>query len=266
MTSASIGIFDSGFGGLTVMRAVVEALPHENIVYFGDTARLPYGEKSAEAILRYTLESVDFLLSKKIKLLIVACNTACTAALETLEKTLHIPVIGMIQPAMEEIAGFSQKQHIAVIGTRRTIRSGLYQQQLASAFPEKKVTALACPLFVPLIEEGYLEHALADLAVREYLRPLKNQGIDIVLLACTHYPLLQTAISKELGEAVTLIDPAIACAKSAYALLLEKHLLNTSSEKPHYEFYVSDDPEKFRELGKIFLGHQIDHAYHAPNS
>ncbi len=257
----SIGIFDSGFGGLTVMRAVMSALPQENIIYFGDTARLPYGEKSADTILRYTLENTEFLLNQGIKLLIIACNTACTVALENAKNQFPIPIIGMIEPALDHVSSHAKEGKVAVLGTRRTINSGVYQQKLAALFPDQPVITIACPLFVPLVEEGYFEHPLADAAVQEYLRPLKTQKIDTILLACTHYPLLMPAIQRELGKNISLIDPAIGCAESVRAFLGKENLLNRSLEPPHYKFFVSDDPEKFRLLGKTFLNYSIEHVH-----
>ena len=260
MTSseASIGIFDSGFGGLTVMRAVIAAMPHENILYFGDTARLPYGEKSAETILHYCLENVQFLLDQGIKALIVACSTASCIALETLQNSFPLPIIGMVDPAIEHIAQLPFSQNIAILGTRRTIHSGVYQEKLKNLFPNKIISAVPCPLFVPIVEEGYFAHPIAEAAIKEYLSPLKEARIDTLLLACTHYPLLKKAIADFFGESVSLIDPSTSCAKHIYTLLQEEDLLNRSLASPHYTFFASDDPEKFRDLGEIFLDRTID--------
>lgn len=254
MSDAPIGIFDSGFGGLTVMRAIVDLLPHENIVYFGDTARLPYGEKSAENVLRFSLENAAFLSSQRIKLLVIACSTACSVgAVEILQDSLPIPVIGMIDPALDELQKVVNKGEIVVLGTRRTIQSGIYQRKLQTAFPAHRTRAIACPLFVPLVEEGYAQHKLAELAAAEYLHPLLGKEIGAVLLACTHYPLLQSILHKILGEETTLIDPGHACARSVQTLLKEQGLLNPSKAPPQHRFFVSDDPEKFRNIGQLFL-------------
>ncbi|MBS3905226.1 MAG: glutamate racemase [Simkania sp.] len=261
LSSSKIGIFDSGFGGLTVMRSVMSALPNEHIVYFGDTARLPYGEKSADAILRYTVENIEFLLEHQIKLLIIACNTVCAIALDQVKERFSIPIIGMIEPAISKIKEVTQGGPIAVLGTRGTVRSGMYQQKISSILPKYPVVAIACPLFVSLVEEGYFEHPLVDIVVQEYLRPLKNNPVDTVLLACTHYPLLKSAIAKELGDSTVLIDPALGCADQAKAFLQKHTLLNPSSDPPRYTFFVSDDPEKFRLLGKTFLNYPIEHVH-----
>jgi glutamate racemase len=258
--SAGIGIFDSGFGGLTVMRAIRELMPHENIVYFGDTARLPYGSKSAEMILRYSLESAAFLVTQGIKVLVIACNTSCTAALEEIRKNFDIPVIGITEQGVEEVSRLLPDGKIAILGTRATITSNFFQQQILSRCSTLELFSISCPLFVPLVEEGYVEHPMSEIVVQEYLRPLKNRGIKGVLLGCTHYPLLQSMIQQELGPDVMLINPAIACAEKTRALLAEKNLLNPSDGIPHYQFFVSDDPEKFRLLGKAFLNYPIEHV------
>lgn len=256
--AASIGIFDSGFGGLTVMHAIRQALPHENIIYFGDTARLPYGNKSAETILRYVVECSNFLLSKEIKLLVIACHTACSFALEQLSPTFPIPLVGVIPPAVEELGLLPRCEKIVILGTRSTIASGVYQDKVKKHLPFSLVTAIPCPLFVPLVEEGYTHHPLTDMAVQEYLRPLRDQKIDAALLGCTHYPLLLSTIRKELGDDVSLIDPALACAQKVLHLLRAENLLNPQTSRPHYQFYVSDDPSKFRLLGQNFLNYPIE--------
>jgi len=253
MNNACIGIFDSGFGGLTVMRAVIETLPKENLIYFGDTARLPYGEKSAEAIQKFSLENAEFLQSLGIKILVVACNTACSVAMDLLKQTFSIPIIGTIDPAVEYLKGKIKDGAIVVLGTRRTIQSGVYQQKLKEQFPKNETIAIVCPLFVPLVEEGFSEHKLAELAAWEYLHPFQDKKIDAVLLACTHYPLLHVALQKMLGEGILLVDPGIACANSIYNLLHDAALLNNNVGKPDYKFYVSDDPHKFRKIGQVFL-------------
>ncbi|MGE5196375.1 MAG: glutamate racemase [Anaerolineae bacterium] len=260
-STASIGIFDSGFGGLTVMRAIKNALPSENIIYFGDTARLPYGNKSAETILRYSIENASFLIEQNIKTLVIACNTACSAfAVERLQHMFDIPIIGVIRPAIEQVLQASKSGKIAILGTRATISSGIYQQNIQQRLPRAELSAIACPLFVPLVEEGYIEHPLTEMVVQEYLRQLKRKEIDSVLLACTHYPLLQPIIRKELGSNVELVDPAISCAEAIKKHLIENSLGNPQKELPHYQFYVSDDPEKFRLLGNIFLNYPIEHV------
>lgn len=255
---SSIGVFDSGFGGLTVMRALRELMPYENIVYFGDTARLPYGNKSAETILRYSLENALFLLKQNIKILVIACNTSCSVGLEEVRKACSVPVIGVTEQGIEEVASLGPQQKVAILGTQATIKSGIYQQQILARCPSMELYPISCPLFVPLVEEGYIEHPSSALITQEYLRPLKHKGLDAVLLGCTHYPLLETLIQRELGPEVNLLDPAIACAKKTQKVLSEENLLNPSILSPHFQFFVSDDPEKFQLLGKTFLNYPID--------
>lgn len=253
-----IGLFDSGFGGLTVMREVVRLLPQENLIYLGDTARLPYGNKSPETVLRYAMENASFLLEKKIKLLMVPCHTACSHAIEWLESKLSIPVIGVIRPGFQLLAEATQTKRVAILGTSSTIGSGLYQSLLRQIYPDIEVHPIACPLFVPLVEEGFYSHPSAALIVDAYLAPIKQKGIDAALLACTHYPLLKPLLQEFLGPEVKLIEPAQECAKQALDSLAKQSLLNPQTTPPRYEFYVSDDPEKFGRLGKIFFGRQIE--------
>ena len=186
----SIGLFDSGIGGLTVLQQLVRALPDENYVYFGDTARLPYGEKSRETIIRYSIENSIFLLDKNIKMLVIPCNTATAFALEKLQKIFSVPVVGVIEPGAERAVEVSKNERIGVLGTRGTIYSQSYQKAILKINPSAFVLPIACPLFVPLVEENYVAHPSARLIVQEYLRPLKDQFIDTLLLGCTHYPLL----------------------------------------------------------------------------
>lgn len=261
MQSDKIGIFDSGFGGLTVMRKIRALLPHENIVYFGDTARLPYGNKSQETVLRYVQESSQFLLEQKIKLLVIACHTACALALSQLQREFPVPIVGVIPAAVENLVHLPKHENIAVLATRSTISSGVYQEEIARSLPNSKIFAIACPLFVPLVEEGFIDHMLTQLAIREYLSPLKNEKIDAMLLGCTHYPLLESALKKECAKETVLIDPALSCAESVRALLEENSLVNPQKSTPDYTFYVSDDPEKFRLLGKTFLSYPIERVF-----
>lgn len=265
MTKASIGIFDSGFGGLTVMNAVKNLLPYENIIYFGDTANLPYGNKSAEAISGYCLKHTEFLLSQGIKLLIIACHTACASSYEQIEKISPIPVIGVVEPSLSLIKKHAKTGKIALLGTRRTIHSQVYQNLIAASFPHSEVTSIACPLFVPIVEEGYADHPLAESLVQEYLKPLQKKTIEALLLACTHYPLLQKFIQKEMDPSTILIDPSIECAKQTQAILQEKNLLNKNLTSPNYTFYVSDDPEKFRLFGKNFFPHPMEQVISTHN-
>ncbi len=258
MSRASIGIFDSGFGGLTVMNAVKKLMPYENIIYFGDTANLPYGNKSAEAISGYCVKNTEFLLSLGIKLLIVACHTACASSYETIEKISSIPVVGVMQPSLDLVKRHTKTGKIALLGTRRTIQSCVYQNLITSSIPGAVITSIACPLFVPIVEEGYADHPIAELAVKEYLKPLQKDPVEALLLGCTHYPLLHKFISRELDSSTVLIDPATECAKQAEQILLEKNLLNNVEVSPEYTFYVSDDTEKFRLFGKNFFPYRME--------
>lgn len=252
-----IGMFDSGIGGLTVMGQLVRVLPFEQIIYFGDTARLPYGGKSSETIIRYSIENSIFLIRKNIKLLVVACNTASAHALEHLQQIFSIPVIGMIIPGAKSAVEASKTGRIAVLGTKGTIHSASYQKAILHLEPKAQVFPVACPLFVPFVEEGYIDHPAARLIVREYLKPLKESGVDTLLLGCTHYPLLKDLICSEMGEGVTVIDSAVACVDTIAKLLKEKNLSSVNRLNPLHRYYVSDDPKKFQALGESFLGMPI---------
>lgn len=249
----SIGMFDSGIGGLTVMQQLLHIMPRESIVYLGDTARLPYGEKSRETVIRYSIENAIFLLEKNIKFLVIACNTASAFALEKLQNIFNIPVIGVINPGAEKAVQVTKTGRIAVIGTKGTINSQAYQRAILQLDPKATVIPIACPLFVPLVEEQYLEHPAAKLIVQEYLRPLKEQKIDTLLMGCTHYPLLKHLINDELGPKVTIVDSAVTCAEKVAAILAQQGLENCHPEPPEYRYFVSDDPQKFQLLGQAFL-------------
>lgn len=242
--SLPIGLFDSGIGGLTVMKEIMRALPQESLIYFGDTARVPYGGKSQETIIRYSLENASFLLEKQIKLLVIACNTASAFALKSLQETLSIPVIGVIEPGAKEAARTTNNQRIAILGTKGTIQSGAYQQAIKALLPDAHLFPIACPLWVPLVEESLFHHPATRLLVKEYLIPLKGQEIDTMLLGCTHYPFLTTLIQEEMGSHVSLIDSASTCAEQVATLLKDQHL-ETKEQAASYCYFVSDDPEKF---------------------
>lgn len=255
-----IGIFDSGFGGLTVMKEVIAALPHEDIVYFGDTARLPYGSKSQETIQRFSLEIASFLLKHHIKILVVACNTASSFALDVLTQQLDIPVIGVVEPGVRAAHIATQKRRIGVIGTTGTIASGAYQKALLRGRTQCAIFTQACPLFVPLVEEGWVTSSVARDVVRTYLSPLKKKNIDTLILGCTHYPLLKKIITAEMGRCVAIVDSAYETAKTVVAVLTKNALLNTTSRQPKHTFFVSDAPSRFEKYGKTFLGTSIGHV------
>ncbi len=254
--SRPIGVFDSGIGGLTVLHELRRQLPHESMVYFGDTARVPYGEKSPETVLRFSIENAEFLLEKNIKILVIACNTATAHALEKLKNQLQIPVLGVIEPGARKAAQITRNQRIAVLATKGTIQSGAYQRAIQCLLPTATIIPVACPLLVPLVEEHFIHHPATKLIVKEYLEPLKSQNIDTVLLGCTHYPLLRTLIQDEVGEVVSLVDSAITCAEEVDKLLGHHHL-HAKDTKPFYRYFVSDDPEKFQKVGRTFLGEQL---------
>jgi glutamate racemase len=257
MNPQPIGIFDSGFGGLTVMKAIGDLLPSEHIIYFGDTARLPYGTKSGETILRYSIENASFLIQQGIKVLVVACHTACSFALDELQKKFDIPIIGVTTAAIDQVRRCSTRGKIAVIGTRGTIASGTYPQLIRNILPSAEVTAIACQLLVALVEEGYITHPMTEMAISEYLHPLKDSDIDTLILGCTHFPLLQYQIQKILDPNVEVIDPGRSCAALLKHLLEKEQLLNRDEGQASTQFYVSDDPEKFSLLGDRFLGRPV---------
>jgi glutamate racemase len=256
-----IGIFDSGIGGLTVVKSILRLMPNENIVYFGDTARVPYGSKSNETVIEYSLQAANFLLRKNIKLLVVACNTASAVALKDLKKFLTIPVIGMIEPGAKMAVQESRNGLIGVIGTRATISNRAYANELKKISPRTKVYERACPLFVPLAEEGWLGHKVTEMIAKEYLKELKEKNIDSLILGCTHYPILQDIIQKVIGKNVKLIDSGTPAAHLVEDYLNGRQLRNQSVHQGISEFYVSDVPVKFREIAEKFLGKKIIHLH-----
>ena len=239
----SIGVFDSGIGGLTVVRALRELLPNENIFYLGDTARVPYGGKSAHTVERYSLEIATLLLEEDCKAIVVACNTASALALPKLEATSSVPVIGVIRPGAAAAVATTRNGHIGVIGTRATIKSGAYERAIRALDQDVRVAARACPLFVPLIEEGWLEGEITDRVVREYLEPLVQDGIDTLVLGCTHYPLLRAAIGQFLGDAVKLVDSAQNCATAVRDLLEAENLRAAPGADGKLEVALTDPPD-----------------------
>jgi glutamate racemase len=252
----SIGVFDSGVGGLTVAKELIRQLPNENIVYFGDTARVPYGIKSRETVIRFSIENILFLHKHDVKLICVACNTASSVALPVIKKHFKVPVVGVISPGVREAIEATKNKRIGVIGTKATIRSRAYELEIKQLDPKVKVTALACPLFVPFVEEGWLSGEVVLKVARTYLEPLKKAGVDTVILGCTHYPLLKPVIRKVLGSNVTLIDSAKQVAIEVKKILAKEGLLNHSRRSKH-KFYVSDNPEWFSSLAERFLGKPV---------
>lgn len=261
---SSIGVFDSGVGGLTVVKELIRQLPYENIVYFGDTARVPYGIKSKETVIRFSIENILFLLKHNVKLICVACNTVSSVALPVIKNHFKVPIVGVISPGVREAVYATQNKRIGVIGTKGTIRSHTYEFEIKQLDPKVKVTALACPLFVPFVEEGWLSGDVVLAVARKYLKPLKDVGCDTVILGCTHYPLLKPVIKKMLGENVILIDSAKQVAIEVKKILAKVGLLNCGRRGKH-EFYVSDNPEWFSSLAERFLGKPLDNVKRVNN-
>jgi len=255
-----IGVFDSGVGGLTVVSQLSKILPQEDIVYFGDTAHLPYGSKSKEAIIRFSLDIANFLKSQNVKIIVVACNTASSFALPTLRGRIDLPVIGVIEPAAQSAIDTSRNFRIGIIGTEGTIKSRAFEQALKKINRKVEVFSRSCPLFVPLVEEGWLNEPETWQIAEKYLSPLKGEHIDTLILGCTHYPLLKEMVSRIMGQGVSLIDTAEATAKAVQNTLLERDLLREESHRGAHKFFVSDDPEKFLQLGREFFWGGMDKA------
>jgi glutamate racemase len=252
-----IGVFDSGIGGLTVVRELIHQLPHESLLYFGDTARVPYGNKSPETVRRFSREILDFLVSRDVKLVVVACNTASAHALEDLKGAAPVPVEGVIEPGARAAVAASRSGRIGVIGTAGTVASGAYARAIEAANGKVEVTARACPLFVPLVEEGWLDHPATRLIAEEYLAPLKAHDIDTLVLGCTHYPLLKPLLASVLGPSIGLIDSAEQTAAAVSRELAASTLHAPASQKGHVHFVVSDAPQQFVKVGKRFLGERV---------
>ncbi|MBP7215912.1 MAG: glutamate racemase [Candidatus Omnitrophica bacterium] len=252
----AIGVFDSGVGGLTVVKELIRQLPREDIIYFGDTARVPYGIKSRETVIRFSIENILFLLKHEVKLICVACNTVSSFALPVIKHHFRVPIVGVISPGVREAVYATQNKRIGVIGTRGTIKSRAYEMEIKQLDASVKVTAVACPLFVPLVEEGWLAGSVAREVARTYLSPLLAAHVDTVILGCTHYPLLKTIIKEVLGPKVTLIDSAKQVAMEVKKILVNESALSVAQKGAH-TFYVSDNPEWFSSLAKQFLGQVV---------
>jgi len=254
---APIGVFDSGLGGLTVLREIRTQLPAENVVYLGDTARVPYGPKSPETVTRFALEAALFLLRQGVKLVVVACNTSSAMGLEILEATLRVPVVGVIRPGVRAAVRAAGSGAIGVIGTVGTISSGVYQSEIHRALPSARVHAAACPLFVPLVEEGWVDHPVTRMVAEEYLGPLREEGVDRLVLGCTHYPALKGVIGRTLGPGVTLVDSAEEVAREVRRVLVEMRLARTGEAEPETRFFATDVPERMATQGERVWGTRI---------
>jgi len=257
-SASPIGVFDSGIGGLTVVRELMRQLPSESIIYFGDTARVPYGPKSPDTVLRYSREITAFLRQQGVKAIVVACNTATAHALPALKAENDLPVVGVIEPGSRAATRATRTGHVGVIGTQGTINSRAYERAIHSVAPDTSITALPCPLFVPLVEEGWLDTEATRLIAREYLQPMVEAGVDTLVLGCTHYPLLKPVIGTVVGREVRLIDSAAETAAETGAVLRESGLEHVAANDARYRFIASDAPEQFLRVGQRFLGASID--------
>jgi glutamate racemase len=256
--SAPIGVFDSGIGGLTVVSEMMRQLPHESIIYFGDTARVPYGPKSPDTVRRYSHEITSFLRAEGVKAVVVACNTATAHALPMLREELPMPVVGVVEPGARAAVEASRGGAVGVIGTKGTIASGAYERAIRALAPDMRITARACPLLVPLVEEGWTEAEATGIIAREYLMPMRDAHIDTLVLGCTHYPLLKPLFAQILGGDVRLIDSARETAAETGRVLDEQGLRADASATPRHRFIASDAPQQFLELGQRFLGSAIE--------
>ncbi len=255
-----IGIFDSGLGGLTVLKALIGRLPAENTIYLGDTARVPYGSKSPETVIRYSVQTAGFLVNRGVKLLVVACNTASATSLPALGGQFDIPVVGVIEPGARAAVRLTRRGVIGVIGTRATIASGAYEEAIARIEPAIRVVSAPCPLFVSLVEEGWTDNRIARMVAAEYLEPLRRQGIDVLLLGCTHYPMLAGIIAEVMGDGVTLVDSAAETADEVAGILAWRDILRNGDGPGNREFCVTDLPAQFYEVGRRFVGSELGTA------
>jgi glutamate racemase len=257
---AAIGIFDSGVGGLTVLHAVLQALPAEHLIYLGDTGRYPYGNRSAEIVTRYALESADFLVERRLKLLVIACNTATAAALDALRAHVSVPVIGVVEPGARAAVQSTRNGRVGVIGTEAVIGSGAYTRALRAQQPTLELFTRACPLFVPLAEEGWTEGPVARAVAETYLASLARSGVDTLILGCTHYPLLKPLIAEVMGPEVTLVDSAEETAREVAARLAADGAARAGDRAGSTSFFVTDAPDRFVRIGQRFLGARVESA------
>ncbi len=261
MEKKAIGIFDSGIGGLTVLKELRAKLPNEQLIYFGDTARIPYGTKSKKLVQQYALEDALFLMRQSVKMVVVACNTASAMAIDLLKQKLDVPVVGVVLPGALGAIRETKKHAIGVIGTSATINSNAYAEKVKSNSRSKvDVYSQACPLLVPLVEEGWLAGEITSLALKKYLKGILNRNIDTLILGCTHYPLLRDAIQRVVGSHVKLVDSGIETARFVEKTLAQNNLLNKGAREADDLFYVSDIPQKFEEIGSRFLGQPLQNV------
>ena len=252
-----IGVFDSGIGGLTVVRALMEAMPFESIIYFGDTARVPYGLKSVETITRYATQIAEFLLRRKVKLLIVACNTMSSVAYQAIQDLSPVPVLDVVDAGARSAVAETHNKRVGVIGTPATINSNAYTRAINKYDPQIRIFSQPCPLFVPLVEEGWLDHEVTRLTALEYLTPVMAKRIDALVLGCTHYPLLKPLLEEILGDRIRLVDSARAITEQTRELLSKNNLRSSHQKPAEYRFYVTDVPIRFQAIGERFLGRAL---------
>lgn len=257
--TAPIGVFDSGVGGLTVVREMIRQLPNENIVYFGDTARVPYGSKSQNTIIRFSEQIIRFLKKKQVKAIVIACNTASALALEAVRDEFDIPILGVVIPGARAAVEATENLKVGVVGTDATVQSGMYTKIIHGLNPEITVIEKACPLFVPLVEEGFKEHKVTQEIIDYYLDSIKKTDIDAMILGCTHYPLLRSKIRAYMGDEIQIVNPAYETAMDLKKLIEERDMVNGGNKEPHsrYEFYVSDAAEKFRNFANTVMPFDI---------
>ena len=258
-SSKPIGIFDSGIGGLTVLREVIKQLPYEDLIYFGDTERAPYGEKSKEEIVKINFDIINFLIKQNVKMIIIGCNTSSALALEANREMFPmLPIVDLIQPGAREAVRKCHNHKIGVIATTATVNSSAYRNKILNIDSEKEVVEIACPKFVPLIENGIIEGPMVEIAVNEYLWPMQHFGIDTLIFGCTHYPFLIKPIKQLLGEDKNYIDPAVSTVFEAKAVLNKNNLTNNKDKKGEAIYYTSGSSEKFEKLSGLFLGKKIE--------
>ena len=258
MNNKSIGVFDSGLGGLTAVKEIMNELPCENIIYFGDTGRVPYGTRSRDTILKYTRGDIRFLKTFDVKVIVIACGTASSAALPMIKDEFDIPIVGVIDAAVYAAVRATKNKKIGVIGTPGTIKSGEYEKQITAYDPEMRVYNRACPMFVPLVENGYFDSDVTRIIAEEYLEEIRAKGVDTLILGCTHYPLLEKVIGEYMGKDVTLINSGAEVAKYLKKKLHGEMAHSPEPDADRYRYYVSDDVSSFEELGSIFLEREIN--------
>jgi len=256
MNNKSIGIFDSGLGGLTVLRAVHELMPKENLIYFGDSGRAPYGTKSKETIIKYTFQDIELLLAHDVKMIVIACNTASACAIEAVREFYKIPIVEVIEPGAMAAAKVTKSGRIGIIGTPATVSSGVYEKNLKKILPDCTCVSIACPMFVPLVEEGLWDGEIAEKIVEHYLSEIKSFNVDSLVLGCTHYPLIAPVIGAFMGENITMVNSALEVARAVQNTLIDNDLIGDNDGM--MEFFTSDSVQKFKSLGELFLGEPLE--------